>query len=158
VPHFLTPCLIFPPNTVNFDEQLVLSQNSLAHANPYYPVPVPSPPWMYPSPSSDTSPPTSTSPSSALTNYTTPARSPPAATELVSNVLDAHTQDGSVDAEPSPRSPRVTRNAQGSGRRPGACSRCKKLKVRSSIYCVEMTKSLKVQPHPHLADAMCVRI
>ena len=118
---------------VNFDNQVVLSQNSLAQANPYYPVPVPSPPWIHPSPSSDSTPPTSNSPSSTLAHYAAAPMSPPPATELLptNSVVDARAQDASEDvAEPAPQSPPATRGTQATGRRPGACSRCKKLKVR----------------------------
>ena len=121
-----------PPKKVNFDSQLPLSQSTLAHANPYFPVPVPSPPWIHPSPSSDTTLPTSSSesPSSALASYTTPAGSPPHVTEQPLNdvLVDTQTQD-MLNAEPLPQSPLTSRGVQGPGRRPGACSRCKKLKV-----------------------------
>jgi len=123
---------------VNFDNQVVLSQSSLAQANPYYPVPAPSPPWIHPSPSSDSTPPTSNSPSSTLAHYAAALMSPPPTTESLSSnaVVDAHSQDASEDvAEPAPQSPPAARSAQGTGRRPGACSRCKKLKVRArSLY------------------------
>lgn len=121
-------------NPVNFDNQVILSQNSLAQANPYYPVPVPSPPWVHPSPSSDATPPTSNSPSSSLAHYASAPISPPPATELLPTnpVVDARAQDASEDVvEPAPQSPPATRSTQATGRRPGACSRCKKLKVRA---------------------------
>lgn len=46
-------------------------------------------------------------------------------------IIDARTQDISDESfESAAQSPPVTtRNTQGTGRRPGACSRCKKLKV-----------------------------
>jgi len=119
---------------VNFDNQVPLTQNSLAQANPYYPVPVPSPPWVHPSPSSDSTPPTSNSPSSTLAQYTAALISRPPATELLpaNPVVDARAQEASEDvAEPAPQSPPATRSTQATGRRPGACSRCKKLKVRA---------------------------
>jgi hypothetical protein len=118
---------------VNFDNQVALSQNSLAQANPYYPIPVPSPPWIHPSPSSDSTPATSNSPSSTLAHYAAALMSPPPITEALpgSNpVPDAVTQEASEETEPAPQSPPATRSTQ-TGRRPGACSRCKKLKVRS---------------------------
>jgi hypothetical protein len=131
----LSPFPEKPP--VNFDNQVALSQqNSLAQANPYYPVPVPSPPWIHPSPSSDSTPGTSNSPSSTLAHYAAALMSPPPITEsLPSNpVAEAgtSTQDTSEDVtEPAPQSPPANRNTQATGRRPGACSRCKKLKVHA---------------------------
>lgn len=124
-----------PP--VNFDNQVALSQqNSLAQANPYYPVPVPSPPWIHPSPSSDSTPGTSNSPSSTLAHYAAALMSPPPITESLPSkpVTEAgtSTQDTSEDVtEPAPQSPPANRNTQATGRRPGACSRCKKLKVHA---------------------------
>ncbi|KAI0296978.1 hypothetical protein B0F90DRAFT_1743135 [Multifurca ochricompacta] len=125
-----------PRNEANFDREVALTESSLAQANPYYPVPVPSPPWVHPSPSSDTSP-TSNSPSSTLAHYATPTLSPPSATESLPNnnvFTDARTHDTSEDAEPAPQSPPATsRGTHGAGRRPGACSRCKKLKMRCAF-------------------------
>ncbi|KAH9034216.1 hypothetical protein EDB85DRAFT_1948273 [Lactarius pseudohatsudake] len=109
--------------------------SSLAQANPYYPVPAPSPPWVHPSPSSDTTPATN-SPPSSLTHYATPVLSPPAPIEpLPSNTttIDARGHDNTEDAEPTPQSPHATRNTHSAGRRPGACSRCKKLKMRCAF-------------------------
>ena len=124
------------PKKKKVDFQTALSHDSsLAQANPYYPLPVPSPPWVHPSPSSDTTPPTN-SPPSSLAFYATPV-SPPAPIEPLLNnsvTLDARIhQDSTEDAESAPQSPRATRNAQAAGRRPGACSRCKKLKVCSNL-------------------------
>ncbi|KAI9435735.1 fungal-specific transcription factor domain-containing protein [Lactarius indigo] len=123
-----------PPKKVNFDGQVALSQSSLAQANPYYPVPAPSPPWVHPSPSSDTTP-TTNSPPSSLTHYATPALSPPAPIEpLPSATIDARgLQDNPEDVEPTPQSPPATRSTHSTGRRPGACSRCKKLKMRCAF-------------------------
>ncbi|KAH9175762.1 hypothetical protein EDB89DRAFT_1943990 [Lactarius sanguifluus] len=125
-----------PRNEVNFDAPVALSQSSLAQANPYYPVPAPSPPWVHPSPSSDTTPATN-SPPSSLTHYATPVLSPPAPIEPLpskSTTIDAHShQDNAEDAEPTPQSPHAIRNTHSAGRRPGACSRCKKLKMRCAF-------------------------
>jgi hypothetical protein len=123
-----------PNPAVNFDNQVVLSQSSLAQANPYYPVPVLSPPWVHPSPSSDSTPPTSNSPSSTLAQYAAAPISPAPVPELLPPhaVVDARAQEASEDlTEPAPQSPLATRSTQATGRRPGACSRCKKLKVRA---------------------------
>ena len=114
-----------PPKKVDF---ALSHESSLAHANPYYPLPVPSPPWVHPSPSSDTTPPTN-SPPSLLSHHATV--SPPAPTEPLPTKavkLDAH-----ITEELTPQSPPATRNTQAAGRRPGACSRCKKLKVCASF-------------------------
>ncbi|KAH9985902.1 hypothetical protein BJV77DRAFT_89220 [Russula vinacea] len=73
-----------PPHNeavVPFDEQVTLAPSSLAQANPYYPVPVPTPPWIHPSPPSDVTPPTSNSPSSTLANYAGVLPSPSPAAE-----------------------------------------------------------------------------
>lgn len=124
--------LVEPP--VNFDNQVVLSQSSLAQANPYYPVPILSPPWVHPSPSSDSTPTTSNSPSSTLAQYAAAPISPAPVPELLPHnpVVDARAQEASEDmTELAPQSPPATRNTQATGRRPGACSRCKKLKVRA---------------------------
>lgn len=120
-----------PRNDVDF--QAALShESSLAQANPYYPLPVPSPPWVHPSPSSDTTPAT-TSPPSSLVNYATV--SPPAPTEpLPINTVTLDARLPTEDSESAPHSPPATRNnAQAAGRRPGACSRCKKLKMRCAF-------------------------
>jgi len=118
---------------VHFDDQATLAQSNLVQANSYYPVLAPSPPWVHPSPPSDTTPPSSNSPSSTLANYAGVLLSPsPTAESLgINPVIDARTQDVSEEtSEPAAQSPLVTsRNTQGTGRRPGACSRCKKLKV-----------------------------
>lgn len=118
---------------VPFDEQVALAQSGFPPANPYYPIPAHSPPWVHPSPPSDTTPPSSNSPTSTLANYAGALPSPSPITESLGNnpVIDAHTQDVSEEvSELAAQSPPVTtRNPQGTGRRPGACSRCKKLKV-----------------------------
>ncbi|KAF8266004.1 hypothetical protein EI94DRAFT_1734029 [Lactarius quietus] len=119
-----------PRNEVEFQ----CAESSLAQANPYYPLPVPSPPWVHPSPSSDTTPATN-SPPSSLSHYATPV-SPPAPEPLSNSsvTIDARiNQDSTEDVEPVPQSPPAPRNSQGAGRRPGACSRCKKLKMRCAF-------------------------
>ncbi|KAH9034519.1 hypothetical protein EDB84DRAFT_1486618 [Lactarius hengduanensis] len=134
--HFALPLVTTEPKKkVNFDPPVALSQSSLAQANPYYPVPAPSPPWVHPSPSSDTTPATN-SPPSSLTHYATPVLSPPAPIEPLpsnSTTIDARGHDNTEDAEPTPQSPPATRNTHSAGRRPGACSRCKKLKMRCAF-------------------------
>ncbi|KAH9957520.1 hypothetical protein BC827DRAFT_1270211 [Russula dissimulans] len=125
-----------PRNEVNPDNHVTLSQSSLAQANPYYPVPAPSsPPWIHSSPSSDTTLPTSNSPSSTLAHYAGPILSPPPTEPLSNNAaVDARNQEASEDtSEASPQSPPATRASQATGRRPGACSRCKKLKMRCAF-------------------------
>lgn len=121
---------------VPFDEQVALAQSSFPPTNSYYPIPAHSPPWVHPSPPSDTTPPSSNSPTSTLANYAGALASPSPTTESLGNipVIDAHTQDVSEEpSESAAQSPPVTtRNPQGTGRRPGACSRCKKLKVRNA--------------------------
>ena len=118
---------------VPFDEQVALAQSTFAPANSYYPFPAHSPPWVHPSPPSDTTPPSSNSPTCTLVHYPAALPSPSPTTESLGNnaVIDARTQD--IFEEPSSsaaqRPPVTTRNTQGTGRRPGACSRCKKLKV-----------------------------
>ncbi|KAF8498188.1 hypothetical protein F5888DRAFT_1693337 [Russula emetica] len=122
---------------VPFDEQVALAQSGFASTNSYYPIPAHSPPWVHPSPPSDTTPPSSNSPTSTLANYAGTLPSPSPTTESLGNnpVKDARTQDVSEEAsESAAQSPLVTtRNPQGTGRRPGACSRCKKLKMRCSF-------------------------
>jgi hypothetical protein len=135
---------LFTPSTpsflkgVPFDDQAALTQSGLAQANSYYPIPAHSPPWVHPSPPSDTTPPSSNSPSSTLVHYANAFPSPSPTTESLGNsaVIDARTRGVSETSEPAAQSPPVTvttRNMQGTGRRPGACSRCKKLKVRSAL-------------------------
>ena len=120
---------------VPFDEQVTaLTQSGFAPPNSYYPFPAHSPPWVHPSPPSDTTPPSSNSPTSALAHYAGALPSPSPTTESLGNnaVIDARTKDVSEEASSSTAQsppPVTTRNAQGTGRRPGACSRCKKLKV-----------------------------
>lgn len=122
-------CLAVP-----YDEQVALAQSGFVPANAYYPIPVHSPPWVHPSPPSDTTPPPSNSPGTTLAHYAGALPSPSPTESLANNALmDARSQD--VSEEGSSSSPTVqsppttTRNHQGTGRRPGACSRCKKLKV-----------------------------
>jgi hypothetical protein len=119
---------------VPFDEQVALAQSSFAPANSYYPFPAHSPPWVHPSPPSDTTPPSSNSPTAHLTHYAAALPSPSPTMESLGHnaVIDARTQKDASEAASSSAaqssSPVTTRNPQG-GRRPGACSRCKKLKV-----------------------------
>ncbi|KAI9455377.1 hypothetical protein F5148DRAFT_1226132 [Russula earlei] len=120
-----------PRNEADADNRVALSQSSLAQANPYYPIPVSSPPWVHSSPGSDTTPPTSNSPSSSLANYAGALLSPPPVAEPLSNnaLVNARGQDASEDASEPP----LPQSAHGTGRRPGACSRCKKLKMRCAF-------------------------
>jgi hypothetical protein len=129
----LTTSIASSLKAVPFDEQAALAQSGFPPANSYYPIPAHSPPWVHPSPPSDTTPPSSNSPTSTLANYAGALASPSPITESLGKnpVIDARTQDVSEEAsESAAQSPPVTtRNPQGTGRRPGACSRCKKLKV-----------------------------
>ena len=118
-----------PPKTVDF-QATISQESSLAQANPYYPLPVPSPPWVHPSPSSDTTPATTSSPAS-ISNHANPV-SPPTPIELEPLPINTVSLDARIpteETESAPQSPPATRNTQAVGRRPGACSRCKKLKV-----------------------------
>ena len=58
--------------------------------------------------------------------------------------MDPRAQDASEDvAEPAPQSPPATRSTQATGRRPGACSRCKKLKVRVRSLLIFIVRALR---------------
>lgn len=131
------PCWGPRNEAVSFDEQVALTPSGFPPATSYYPIPAHSPPWVHPSPPSDTTPPSSNSPTSTLANYAGTLPSPSPTTESLGNnpVIDARTQEVSEEAsESAAQSPPVTtRNPQGTGRRPGACSRCKKLKMRCSF-------------------------
>jgi hypothetical protein len=125
---------------VPFEEQVVLAQSSFPPTNSYYPIPAHSPPWVHPSPPSDTTPPSSNSPTSTLANYAGTLPSPSPTSDSLGNnpIIGARSQDVSEEPpELAAQSPPVTtRNPQGTGRRPGACSRCKKLKVYNFVTCL----------------------
>jgi hypothetical protein len=141
---------------VPFDEQVALAQSGFPPTNSYYPIPAHSPPWVHPSPPSDTTPPSSNSPTSTLANYAGALPSPSPTMESLGNhhVIDARAQDVCEEtSESAAQSPPVTtRNPQGTGRRPGACSRCKKLKVWNVSYLCRRAAENMISSN--LADAL----